>query len=288
METRAVLGRGLRSLIPDKKESGKGPKVVEISLALIVPNQHQPRLHFDPSELSQLATSIKEKGVLQPILVRKRTDDEGYELIAGERRFRACKQLGLMSIPAIIKDADEGESCELALIENLQRTDLNWIEKAVAYNRYMDEFHMTQEQLAQKLGMSRTSVTNTLRLLGLPADIQDKVKTGEITFSHAKVLLSLPSIQEQREAVEELLSEQLTAVELDDKIKERKGVQRVRRNKADQNPHVLAVEETLRETLGTKVSVQYKETTKKGSIVIEYYSLDDLQRLVDRIKEEGF
>ncbi len=285
---RAVLGRGLRALIPDKKESGKGPKVVDISLGLIVPNRHQPRLYFDPSKLSQLAASIKEKGVLQPILVRKRTDDEGYEIIAGERRFRACKQLGFMTISAIVKEATEADSCELALIENIQRSDLNWIEKAVAYRRYMDEFNMTQEQLGQKLGVSRTSVTNTLRLLSLPEDIQEKVKSGEVTFSHAKVLMSLPSIEEQRQAMTELITDELSSVELDDWIKERKGVERARRIKPDQNSHVMALEENLRETLGTKVSVKYKEKTKKGSITIEYYSLDDLERLVDRIKEEGF
>ncbi|OED34346.1 hypothetical protein AB834_06960 [PVC group bacterium (ex Bugula neritina AB1)] len=284
---RAVLGRGLRSLIPDKKEAGKGPKVVDISLALIVPNQNQPRLEFDSDALLQLTQSIKDKGVLQPILVRKGADENGYEIIAGERRFRACKNLGLMTVPAIVKEVNDLDSCEIALVENLQRSDLNWIEKAFAYKNYMDKFEMTQEDLGQKIGLSRTSVTNTLRLLSLPEDVRTKIASGEITFASAKLLMSLDSKDEQQQVAKELVDEKLSTKDLTKRIKKAKYGAKSEEDEKNQDLHVMALEEDLAETLGTKVSVKYTDSSQKGLISVEFYSLDDLQRLVSRIKEEG-
>jgi ParB family chromosome partitioning protein len=303
METRSVLGRGLRSLIPDKKERGTREfHVIDVSLVLLAPNANQPRQEFDATELSQLASSIKAKGVLQPILVRKKGD--GYEIIAGERRFRASKQLGLMTIPAIVKEADEGESCELALIENIQRSDLNSIEKAIAYKRYMNDFNLTQEQLAEKVGVNRSSIANTLRILTLPDEIQGKVRSGEVTFAHAKELLSIGDKEDQIKLMEQMISHNFTVAELRAEVKTHKmfgednvvvsetPVSNKLRKKSQKgktiDPHVQAVKERLEGCLGTKVNVVYNEKTHKGAIQVEYYSLDDLERLVERIEEASF
>ena len=165
-------------------------------LSLIVPNEQQPRQYFDEVKLSELTASIADKGVLQPVLVRRMGDR--YELIAGERRFRASKTLGLNTIPAIIKDSSTEESIELAIIENIQRDDLGLIEKAVAYQQYLDDYGVSPEELAAKLGIDRSSLSNNLRLLNLPQEIQKLVQEGEISFGHAKVLLSLKSLDEQK------------------------------------------------------------------------------------------
>ena len=210
MEHRA-LGKGLNALIPNV-ENEKGSRVIVLNVSQLKPNPFQPREQFSPEEMEELVGSIKEKGIIQPVLVRSRPD--GYELIAGERRLRAARMLGLQEIPAIVKDVDDKDSLELALIENIQRQNLNAIEEARAYQYLIDKFLMSQEELSQVMGKARVSVTNVLRLLKLPVEIQDEIKNGRITFGHGKALLEVTDENKQRSLTQAAISKSLSVREL--------------------------------------------------------------------------
>lgn len=281
MEKKA-LGKGLGALLPDSL-----PKILpidrettqDVPLDRIVPNRYQPRRTFGSDELAQLAESVKRNGVLQPVLVRRKAD--GYfELIAGERRYRAAKSAGLTSIPAVVRNSSDEQSMELALIENLQREDLNPIEEARAYQRLVTEFGLTQESLAQRFGKDRSSVANSLRMLNLPNEIQHLVESIKISMGHAKVLLGLsrPELQVKlaKRVIEGQLSvrqtEQLIASEL------RTGKTKAATHRPTAYPDL---EEKFRKRLGTKVTIS--KGRKGGRIEIHYFEPADLDRLADMI-----
>jgi ParB family chromosome partitioning protein len=277
-----ALGKGLGALIPDlaalDAKEKKALGIHEIELDRIVPNEYQPRKVFDDDKLKELAASIKEQGVIQPIIVHR--IGSNYGLIAGERRWRAARHAGLKTIPALVREATKRELIEQALIENIQREDLNPLEAAEAFKRLQDEFKLTQEDLAKRVGKERSTVTNFLRLLGLPKEIKQHLATGEISPGHAKAVLSLERHRDQLQLANMIVKKgfsvreaEALAAKLKHPGKEKKG------------PRVAteyrAVEERLKKTLGTKVSITPK--AKGGRIVIEYYSNDDLDRILERI-----
>jgi ParB family transcriptional regulator, chromosome partitioning protein len=265
MRKKDPLGRGLSAILKDVDERGG---ITLLPVEQVLPNPTQPRIEMKEESLRELATSIKEKGLLQPILVRRK---EGvYEIIAGERRYRAARIAGLQDIPAIIRDADDRECLELALIENLQREDLNPIEIASVYQRFVDDFDYTHEGLAKKIGVERSSVSNYIRLLKLPEWIKDLMAQGKLTQGHGRVLITLKDEHEQRKYVKRVLNEGASVRELE---RTRKS-ERV----ATHSPFAQA-EELLREALKTKVQVTFRKN--RGKVIIEFYSKDDLGRLLE-------
>ncbi len=267
-----ALGRGLNALIPEK-----GLKEIEVSL--IRPGPEQPRKDFDERGLQELSLSIKEKGVLQPVIVR-RADDGGYYLIAGERRWRAAKAAGLKKIPAIIKDVDSASALELALVENIQRDDLNPLEMAEAFKRLIDEYSYTQEELSKRVGKDRATIANYLRILALPPEIKELIVNERISLGHAKAILSLPTRASQIEVARQVVKRGLSVRETESLCaqKKSKGPQRSRK-KTEKDPNILALEDKLKQSLGTKVQIRHRG--KRGKIEIEYYSLDELDRLLE-------
>lgn len=272
-----VLGRGIGALIPPGS-SERQEKITFVHLADIRPNPYQPREDFDTESLEELTQSIKEKGVIQPVLVRRRADY--YELIAGERRFRAANLLQIKEIPAIVKEVDDEESLELSLIENIQRQSLNPIEEAHAFQYLIDKFLVTQEKISEVIGKSRVTVANTLRLLKLPREIQDEIKRGTISFAHGRALLEVDDINLQRRLVNEIISGSLSVRELESLIKTRRPKRmkyKISKEKTDRDPYLVIKEEMLQQILGTKVKI--KRNRKRGFIQIEFYSPDDLDRI---------
>jgi ParB family chromosome partitioning protein len=243
----------------------------------------QPRTDFDVEQLRELAESIKQRGVVQPLLVRPLDNGSGngrYELIAGERRWRAAREAGLTTIPAIVREATDQEALEIALIENLQREDLNPIEEARAYEQLAAHFNLTQELIAEKVGRSRAAVANAMRLLSLPADVQSWIADNRLSVGHAKAILGLVIAEEQRLVAERVLKRNLTVRETEELVEQlRSGKRRMRTLGEKAKPaHILAIEERLRQKLATHVTVQHGK--KKGRIEIEYYGNDDLSRLL--------
>jgi len=279
MEKRA-LGRGISALIPEKEIEGH-EKILYLALDQIKPNPFQPREDFDSQTLEELTQSIKEKGVIQPILVRRKGDN--YELIAGERRLRAANILNLKEIPAIIKDAEDFDSLEIALIENIQRQGLNPIEEAHAYQYLIDKFKVTQERISEVLGKARVSITNTLRLLTLPQEIQEEIKKGRISFAHGRALLEIGDSNQQRRLAQEVISKGWSVRELENYIRSHrpKGTKR-RLTHLVPEPYVAVLEEELQHILATKVRISKRK--KRGSIVIEFYSQEDLGRIANILR----
>ncbi|MBN3038746.1 MAG: ParB/RepB/Spo0J family partition protein [Candidatus Omnitrophica bacterium] len=275
---RKVLGRGLSALMPDKPVSEKD-KVVQIKLSAIKQGKYQPRQAANPQKMDELIASIREKGVIQPVLVRPQKD--GYELIAGERRFRAAGKLGFTEIPAIVKEVEDAEALQLAIIENIQREELNPLEEAQAYQQLLTEFSFTQEKIARMVGKDPSSVSNTLRLLKLPKEIQDALRQGLITMGHARTILGFKEIEEQDRFFRQTISRQLTVRELEQIATKRSGKIRKKKQTA-RDPHVLDLEHQLQLALGTKVRII--PSRKRGKIILEYYSLHDLDRLVKLLK----
>ncbi len=265
-----------------------GNAVRHIGIDTIERSPFQPRTDFDPEQLRELASSIKQRGVIQPLLVRplKTAALQGdgarrYELIAGERRWRAAREAGLTTIPAFVREASDQEVLEIALIENLQREDLNAIEEARAYDQLATQFTLTQEQIAQKVGRSRAAVANSMRLLGLPVEVQSWIADNRLSVGHAKAILGLPSSAEQRLVAERVLKRSLTVRETEQLVEQLKGEAKVRSRTMTttvKSTHVLAIEERLQQKFGTHVSVHHGK--KKGRIEIEYYGNDDLARLL--------
>ncbi len=259
------LGRGLSAILKDVEERG-GSKLIPVDQ--IVPGSSQPRHGIKEEPLLELAASIREKGLLQPIILKKR--NKGYEIIAGERRFRAAVMAGLNEVHAIIKDVDEKEALELALIENLQREDLNALEIAATYQRFINEFSYTQQDLAKKIGIDRSSVANYVRLLKLPEWIKTLLGEGRLSQGHGRALLSLETEKEQRKFVDKVLNEGTSVRDLERATKKRS-------RHADNV--FTQTEEMLRDLLSTKVNITYKKN--KGKIVIEFYSKEDLERVIE-------
>lgn len=290
---RKALGKGINALFAEReldkteelshvdKNGNKGERIVYLKLNQIKPNPFQPREYFDPDSLEELKQSIKEKGIIQPILVRQKGDS--YELIAGERRFRAASLLEWGEIPAIVKEIKDEDSLELALIENIQRQDLNPIEEARAYKYLIEKFQLTQERVSEILGKARVSVTNTLRLLKLPQEVQEEISNGRLSFAHGRALLELDDPNHQRRLTLEIISKRLSISELDSLIKLNKpknSLQKIRQTVTD--PTVSVYEEALQHSLATKVRINKKK--KRGNIIIDFYSQGDLERIVNKLK----
>ncbi|MBP9751430.1 MAG: ParB/RepB/Spo0J family partition protein [Candidatus Moranbacteria bacterium] len=252
--------------------------VVEADIMSIVPNPHQPRIRFDEEKLRELANSIQEHGILQPLIVSPLPDGK-YELIAGERRLQAAKLAGLATVPVLVRDAKENEKLELAIIENVQRHDLDPIEEAKAYARLMDEFGLTQEGTAKKMGKSRSAVANLLRLLSLPIEIQRAISEGKITEGHAKALLSIENPEKQRALFEMIVKTGMTVRETESKARE-VSVRPHVRHISTLPPELAEKADRLSSALGTKVAV--KPAGKGGRIVVEYYSDEELEQIVSR------
>ena len=284
-----ALGKGLSSLIPIggisrktlHKETGVlggSDRVWQIPISEIVPNAHQPRKNFSHQELEDLVSSIKQHGILQPLLVNERADG-GYELIAGERRLRAATIAGLATVPALVKTATEQEKLELALIENIQRQDLNAIEEAFAYSRLIEEFGLTQDQVAEAVGKSRPVIANTIRLLGLPEAIQRAMIDGKLSVGKARALLSLKSDKEQIEMFKSMVGEGITVRDVERAV-EMKGAAS-RKGSVRRDPNLRAQEELLEDRLGAKVRISQKGD--RGTILIEYHSREELKRLLQEL-----
>lgn len=275
--SRQALGKGLRSLIPQADIVNRS-QVNHIEVDKITANPFQPRKHFDQEKLEQLAASIKEHGVLEPIIVRR--VDEGYQIVVGERRWRASLLAGKKTIPAVIKDLSERQMTELALIENLQREDLNAIEEAKGYRILMEEFSMTQEEVAQSVGKKRSSVANALRLLSLDAKTKGMVANGSLSRGHAKVLLGVDSVKLRQMLAERVVREGLSVRQLERLVKE-KPKKRILPQR-EEDPELQLLQEELQRVLGTKVRLDYREG--KGKIEIEYYSDEELERILDLMR----
>lgn len=273
---KAALGKGLSSLIPDK-----GEEIINIEIEKIIPNQYQPRKIFRDEALKELSASIKERGVLQPIIVQ-RVGDGTFSLIAGERRWRAAILAGLKKIPALIKDVSSQDAIEIALIENIQREELNAVETAEAFDRLIKEFHLTQEDLSNRVGKDRATIANYLRILKLPDEIKTFINTGNISIGHAKALLTLENKQKQIEAAKEIIKKGLSVREAEALCK-RLSNPILQKKKKDKLPEVADLENKLTRSLGTKVKINHKG--KRGKIEIEYYSLDELDRLLELLSK---
>jgi len=278
---RKVLGRGLEALIPGAgaatatSEAKNGSGTTEILVEDVGPNPHQPRLQFDEEAIQELAASIKVSGVLQPILVRRSRD--GYELVAGERRLRAAKLAGLVRIPAVIRDVDDREMLEMALVENVQREDLNPIEEAKAYQALQAQAKLTHEQISDRVGKQRVSITNTLRLLSLPVEVQDLVSRGTLTAGHARTLLSLDNPGDQLVVARYVMSKGFSVRRTEAYIR-----RRVRRQHSRPSTRASAVAEwetKLQQRFSTRVSI--RRGRKGGKIEFEFYSDEDLERLFE-------
>ena len=275
MSKRNVLGRGLSALIqaPEKKESGSYRCPVDE----IVPNRFQPRRTFDEVKLKELVDSIKENDIIEPLVTRK--TDDGHELIAGERRWRAAKLAGLKDVPIVVLDVTDEESLELAIIENIQREDLNAIEEAEAYQRLLESFSLSQEGVAKKVGKERATVANYLRLLKLPAEVKDEIVKGSVSMGHARALLSLDNQAKQREACRRVVQKGLSVRETEKLVK---GYGQERRKVRSDKSNLAPVEAELRKLFGTKITV--KENKGKGRVEIEFYSPDELERVLELLR----
>ncbi len=278
------LGKGLSSLIPDtyvdkidKEKETYLNGFQEIGIEKIEPNPNQPRETFDELAMTELVESIQVKGVLQPLIVKAEGDK--YEIICGERRYRACKALGLEKIPVVIRDVADGELLELALIENIQREDLNAIEEAQGYLRLMEERSLSQEEIARRVGKNRATVANSLRLLRLPEDILSLIKGGNLSSGHARAILGLPTADYQRKMAKRVLEEGLSVRQVEDIVTRGNAGKRRGKKIRKITPEIMDLERRLAEKLGTHVRVFSKNN--KGRIEIKYFSLDDLDRLLD-------
>jgi ParB family chromosome partitioning protein len=278
---KVALGKGLGALIPDLStlddKEKKALGIIELELDRIAPNEYQPRKVFDDGKLKELAASIKEQGVIQPIIVHRAGN--GYGLIAGERRWRAARLAGLKTIPALVKEATKRELLEMALIENIQREDLNPLEAAEAYKRLQDEFKLTQEDLARRVGTERSTVTNFLRILGLSREIKQEIAAGNLSMGHAKAILSLERVRDQAQAAMHITKKGLSVREAETLVGRMKDPPKEKR--ARLSHELKAIEEKLRKALGTKVSLSSK--SKGGKIVIDYYSDEELDRILEKI-----
>jgi ParB family transcriptional regulator, chromosome partitioning protein len=293
------LGRGLSSLIPKKNYAGatqnsvpvtnisdrnedvgmspKGRNVLEVDVNQIIPNPQQPRLNFNEEKLVELMNSIKEHGVIQPLIVTQ--NGAKFELVAGERRFEASKRAGLQKVPVIVREAGEKEKLELAITENVQRHDLNPIEEAKAYQKLQDDFEMSQDEVAVKMGKSRSAVSNKIRLLSLPVEIQKAIIIGEITEGHAKAILALQNPEKQRALFELIKKNGLTVRQVEEKTKEVSVRSHSRVVNVD--PAMKEVENKLMVIFGTKVKLA--KSGRGGRIIIEYYSDEELNGILGRI-----
>ena len=265
------LGRGLGALL-SSDATLEGESLTEIAVAQIEPNPFQPRKAFDKTALDELTASIKTSGMIQPVVVRR--TNAGYQLIAGERRWRAAREAGLERVPAIVRDATDVETLELALVENLLREDLNPMEEAEAYQKLLSGFGWTQEELAQRVGRDRSSISNAVRLLRLPQPIQDDLRAGRLTMGHARALLSLTSAADQLKLRDEILAHSWSVRATEEGVQKRRPAPRVGRRRAAE---ITALEDELRRALMTRVRIMGND--KRGRIEVVYATAEELERL---------
>jgi ParB family chromosome partitioning protein len=278
MIDRQKLGKGLSVLIRQNslEEVEKTNDFVELELSRIVPNKYQPRVEFNPKELEELAASIQANGVIQPVMVRMKGLNQ-YELVAGERRFRASQMAGLTKIPVYIKNISDQKMLEYALIENIQRSDLNPLEEARAYERLLKEFNLTQEGIAKQVGKERSSVANSLRLLDLPKEVREFISEGKISVGHAKILLTIQTRDHQIALAHQIIEKGISVRQADILAKKIAQPRHTRSRKKE--ALWVDLEDRLKRSLGTKVSIE--SGRKGGKIMIEYYSPEDLERLME-------
>ncbi len=282
------LGRGLGALIPlaEEEATAAAQGVIGVPLASIAPNPHQPRSPIRDQDLVGLASSIEEHGILQPLVVARAPD--GYQLIAGERRWRAARLAGLSTVPIIVKDVAPSEMLELALVENLQRSDLNALEEAMAYHQLTEEFGLTQEQVARRVGKSRVAVSNTLRLLKAARPVQEALLEGKVSEGHARALLGLEQAEAQEAALKMVLKRELNVRQTEELVRRLLGLRRgngEQRPAREISPETRALESHFREALGTKVSLT--RSGEGGRVVIYFYSEEELDALYERIVGRG-
>lgn len=278
------LSRGLGALMSkiDKVTSGqKGDVEQEIDINLLAPNPYQPRKVFKEEEIESLANSIKENGLMSPIIVRKA--DDHYEIIAGERRWRAMRKLGRLKVPVIIREANQDQMITLAIIENIQREDLNPMEKAFAFKHMMEKLDLTQERLAEKLGKERSTITNFIRLTSLPAEVQEAVSRETLSMGHARSLLGVKDSSIQKELALEIIEKGYSVRQTEAKVREINSSDQEKKagKQKDPNLYVQDVEKKLTEYLGTRVKI--KKLSNKSKLMIEYYSNDDFERIARKI-----
>jgi len=283
--SRKALGKGLGALISNL---GQAPinEILEIPIDRISPNPAQPRKYFNEQKLAALASSVKEKGIIQPILVKR--DDDGYTIIAGERRWRAAQQVGLNRLPVIIKDASEKEELELSLIENIQREDINPIEEAEAYQKLLESFHYTQDYLASILGKDKSTVSNMIRLLRLEEPIKEYIRQGLLTMGHARSLLSILDFAERLRISKKIIQEGLSVRQTEKLVKQQlTGNKKKQISGGEPNIFIEALEEDFKSLFGTYVRIKHNKVKDriKGSIEIKYSSSDELDRIISVIKE---
>ena len=284
MENRA-LGKGLSALIPEKSDFLEGGRssemVIYVKTEKIKDNSYQPRSRYNKESIDELAASIKEKGILQPILVREVSG--AFEVIAGERRLRAARSIFLNDVPVIVKNVTDQEALVLALVENIQREELNPIEEAKAYQRLIGEFRFYHEDVAKAVGKERVTITNMLRLLKLPEEIQASVFEGHLSMGHARALLGVNDAEEQRRIFDKVIHKKLSVREVESLVKGAVSSSGKNRKNKTENHDLVFLEEDLQQVLGTKVKIQAQK--KRGKILIEYYSPDDLERIIQLIKK---
>ena len=268
---RRGLGKGLEALIPS------APGVTEVEVDRIVPNPRQPRQAFDPQALQELATSIREQGLVQPLVVTEL--EAGYQLLIGERRWRAAKLAGLDVVPVVVRDVSPQQMLELALVENLQREDLNPLETATAYQQLVEEFGMTQQQVADKVGKNRVTVTNTLRLLKLPAQVKDALLQGEIAEGHARSILRLESERAQLEMLKQVVKGGLSVRQTEEMVRRMAEKPKAKPVRDRKSPELRALEDKFCQALGTKVNLT--RSKKGGRLVVYFYSEEELQAIYD-------
>ena len=280
MISKRGLGKGLGALIPEGEESDRN-SIVEIRITDIEANDKQPRKAFNDETLADLSESIKEHGVVQPIIVRKL--GSSYQIIAGERRWRAARLAGKKTIPAIVKECSDLEVMELALIENLQREDLNSIEEAMAYKSLIEEYNMTQEEISRKIGKSRPAIANSLRMLQLPQEIKNMIAEGKISQGHARALLSISGEKNQIDMAKKIIAQQLNVRQIEKLAKDTKQKKKKEVLPDAYQIEINQLEERLRAALGTKVTIHHKKN--RGSIEIEYYSDEEFDRIFDLLEK---
>lgn len=287
MSKRSGLGRGLGALIPSSGETGGTVTAVAaqtglriIPIGQIRPNPHQPRTQIEESQLAELAASIQTHGLIQPLIVTQ--SGETYTLIAGERRWRAGQLAGLSDIPVIVKEATPQEMLELALIENIQRADLNQLEEAYAYQQLIQEFSLTQEQVAQRVGKARSTIANLVRLLELPREVQQAISAGQISGTHARVLLGLPTPEMQINAMKQIMKLDLTVRQTDALVTELLATKRPSpRPRQQLSPEMTAMQNQFQQTLGTRVAIQ--KNGQSGRVILHFYSDEELQAIYEAI-----
>lgn len=273
------LGKGLSALIPDEPideilNSDDKNYIMDIDISLIKPNENQPRKEFNEESLDELRESIKTYGVIQPVIVRKM--GKVYEIVAGERRWKASKEAGLKSIPCIVKDIEDFEATKLSLIENLQREDLNPVEEANAFKDLMDQYKLTQEEIAKIVGKSRSYIANSIRLLNLDDEVKDYLSKGEISSGHGKAILAIDDKKKQKKVARDIIDKKLNVRDAESLVKD---IKKNTPSRVEKDPYILDIEENLISKFGTKVKIT--QGNNKGKVEIEYYSDDDLNRILE-------